>query len=106
MKKRYFLTITFTILITISYAQNPQGFFLNDWQPKTIVSPAYINTAQPSDPATVTITVNMNDTLTKACKYVFGNNAINWAGKLNTNTSIIKNVKNLNQEAGCLLNRA
>ena len=93
---RYLLTVMFAFLISLINAQNPQGFFLDGWQPKTAISPAYVNTAQPDEPATVTITVNMNDTLTKVCQYVFGNNAINWAGKMNTNTSIIKDVGNLN----------
>jgi hypothetical protein len=37
----------------------PQEFFLDDWQPKTITSPDYINTPQPVDPTNVTITVDL-----------------------------------------------
>ena len=96
---------SFTILIIFSifsssfiHAQvkNPQGFFLNDWQPKTVVSPSYDNTVQPTNAATVTITVDAGNKLTKISKYVYGNNGVPWAGKMNTDATLMKNIKNLN----------
>lgn len=89
------------ILLIISFipviltAQTPQGFFLDDWQPKSVTSPQYVQTAQTNVPATVTITVDMNNKLTKVSKYIFGNNAINWAGKMNNNPALLKNIANL-----------
>lgn len=95
MKLFYILSILFFLTIFMAKAQNPQDFFLDDWQPKTAISPDYINTPQPVEPATVTITVDLKDTITKVSKYIYGNNAVPWAGKMNTNTSIINDVSNL-----------
>jgi hypothetical protein len=93
-KLLYFLSVVITPIFGV--AQNPQGFFLDDWQPLSTTSPGYINTAQTTATPTVTVTVDMNNVLTKVSKYVFGNNAINWAGKMNTVTSLVKNINNLN----------
>ncbi len=96
---RYLIIILINLIISSTFAQtgkdSPQGFFLDDWQPKTAVSPKYINTTQPAEPATVTISVNLKDTVTKVSKYIFGNNAIPWAGKMNTKTTLIKDITNL-----------
>jgi len=94
MKTVYFFLLTFQC-IQFTVAQSPQEFFLDDWQPKTITSPEYINTPQPEEPATVTITVNFTDTISKVSKYIFGNNAVNWAGKMNNNAGLVADIKNL-----------
>lgn len=90
------LNIFLLIAVLSLNAQNPQEFFLNDWQPKSAVSPDFVNTPQPASAATVTITVNMKDTVTKVSKYIYGNNAINWAGKMNNDAAIVKSITNLN----------
>ena len=87
--------LLFTMVLSVN-AQSPQEFFLDDWQPKTAISPDFVNTPQPASAATVTITVNMKDTVTKVSKYIYGNNAINWAGKMNNNASLVKEISNLN----------
>ena len=56
MKKILFFT-TFFFSFQILMSQNPQEFYLDDWEPKTIESPSYVNTPQPIDPATVTMTL-------------------------------------------------
>ena len=94
---RILFTFSILLLNTTFYgkAQVPQEFFLDDWQPKTAVSPNYVNTPQPMDPATVTITVDLKDTITKVSKYIYGNNAIPWAGKMNTKAALLKDISNL-----------
>ena len=91
--------LMFILLVVSGYLQaqvnSPQEFFLDDWQPKKIKSPDYINVPQPADPSTVTITVDLNDTITKVSKYIYGNNAIPWAGKMNTKSTLIKDISNL-----------
>ena len=95
MRVIYILNILlFTVVLSVN-AQSPQGFFLDDWQPKTAVSPGFVNTPQPASATTVTITVNMKDTVTKVSKYIYGNNAINWAGKMNNNATLVKEISNL-----------
>lgn len=89
------LIFTFCIFAFTVKSQVPQEFFLNDWQPKTAVSPDFVVTPQPSLPANVTVTVNMKDTVTKVSKYIYGNNAINWAGKMNNNATLVKEISNL-----------
>ncbi len=95
MGKRVLIILFLNFLLFVGTAQNPQGFFLDDWQPKTVVSPPYVNTPQPTDPTTVTVTVDMNDTITKISKYIYGNNTINWAGKMNNRTGLVKDINNL-----------
>lgn len=95
MTKNFTFILLLVLPFLYSQAQDPQGFFLDDWQPKTAVSPQYINTPQAVDPATVTVTVNCNDKITKVPKYIYGNNAVNWGGKMNTKSALIKNIKNL-----------
>ncbi len=76
-------------------AQNPQEFFLDDWQSKTVESPQYTNTPQPSEPATVTVSVFFTDTITKVPKYVYGNNGVPWALKMNNNSGLMEDITKL-----------
>jgi hypothetical protein len=95
MRRFNILTLAFSLTFCVSIAQNPQGFFLDHWQPKTATSPGYINTPQPTGPSTVTITVNLKDTITKVSPYIYGNNAVPWAGKMNNDATMVKNITNL-----------
>ena len=74
---------------------NSEGFFLNDWAPKTFVAPAYSTVAAPSGNATVTINVDYSTVITKVPKYLFGNNAGAFVPQLTTSTSLINSIKNL-----------
>ncbi|OCX54410.1 alpha-L-arabinofuranosidase [Mucilaginibacter sp. PPCGB 2223] len=59
-----------------------QGFFLDDWQPKTFTVPA--STTIPSAPsaaAGVIVTVDVSQVLTKVSKYLFGNNTNPYMGQ-------------------------
>jgi hypothetical protein len=94
--KRTLLYLLFVITPVFCVAQNPQGFFLDDWQPMTAPTLSYTTTAQTTLSPTVFITVDVNNKITKVSKYVFGNNAIPWAGKLNTRATLMKDIKNLN----------
>ena len=89
------LSIAFIFVFIAVKAQHPQGFFLDDWQPKTVVSPSFINTAQPSDEINATVTVFFKDTIAKVSKYIYGNNAVNWAGKMNNTATLVSKIKKL-----------
>ncbi len=89
------LVVLLVLFFFSGKAQYNQGFFLDDWEPKEAVSPEYINTPQPEEPATVTISINLKDTITKVSKYVYGNNAINWAGKMNNKPTLVNDIYNL-----------
>ena len=60
-------------------AQNPQGFFLNDYSYKTPIIPPSAAASKPVKPATVTIQIDTNQVINKVSKYLFGNNANAWA---------------------------
>lgn len=65
----------FTILSLVCYGQNPQGFFLNDFQPRTAEIPSSVNVAKPTVPATAIVNVDVSQQITPVSKYLFGNNA-------------------------------
>lgn len=94
MNKSLFLSLVFFFFSGIVWAQ-PQGFFLDDWQPRTVTSPAYVNTVQTDQPATVIMTVDFANKIAKVSRYVFGNNGVPWAGKMNTDATLMTNIRNL-----------
>jgi hypothetical protein len=58
-----------------------QGFFLDDWQPKTFVTPTTTSTAPASGAVGVTVTVDVSQVLTKVSKYLYGNNTNPYMGQ-------------------------
>ena len=78
----------------LASAQAPQGFFLEDWQPRTTTSPSYIDVPQATNKVVVAITVDFVDTLTKVSKYLFGDNANLWTGTMANNATLMKHIKN------------
>jgi Secretion system C-terminal sorting domain len=93
--KQLLKTISFILLSAKNFAQAPQGIFLNDWQPKNISLTEYNDAARPASAATVTITVDADNVITKVPKYVFGNNANLWMGQMMTETDLINHITNL-----------
>ncbi len=73
----------------------PQGFFLDNWTPKSIEITAFDSATRTTLPATVTVTVKADSMVTKISKYVYGHNAAAWGGKLDQNTSAVTHIKNL-----------
>lgn len=93
--KPYIFVLIFSLIVHLGEAQNPQGFFLDNWQPKTCISPAYIDATQPSGTVSVIVTVDFSAKIAKVSKYVYGNNSVPWAGKMNTDATLMKNIQNL-----------
>ena len=80
---KYFTTGALSLLISFTlYGQNPENCFLEDFELKTAEIPLSESAEKPTDPATVTVTVQ-DDTLGKVSKYVFGNAIAAWAGAHN-----------------------
>jgi hypothetical protein len=88
----YLLTCTL-LLAARPYAQDP-GFFLHDWQPKNIVAPAYTDVAKPTAAATVTITADAGNVITKVSKYLFGNNCNPYMTQMVTEPVLLDHIKN------------
>jgi hypothetical protein len=83
------------ILLTQCVFSQSQGFFLSDWQPKTISITDYTDVAKPSGTANVTVTINASDTITKVSKYLFGNNSNLWMTQMVTEPSLITHLTHL-----------
>lgn len=73
-----------------------QGFFLDDWQPRTFVVPTtFTNVAPPAGSASVTVTVDVSQVLTKVSKYLFGNNTNPYMGQYVTDPVLMGYLTNL-----------
>lgn len=72
-----------------------QGFFLDNWAPKTFTAPAYTDTAVPSASASVFVAVDASNIITKVPSSVFGNNANIWSTQMITEPVLLNHVKNL-----------
>src|SRR4051812_603822 len=94
MRKCRVIIIGLICAATNSFAQN-QGFFLNDWQPKTITVTDYNDVAKPTATVNTTITINAADTITKVSKYLFGNNSNLWIGQLGSEPTVVNHLTNL-----------
>src|SRR3989304_4315326 len=95
MKKIWIVTIIMHFLVQAANSQEA-GFFLDDWETKLISPPEYVETEKPTDTFTATIKIDMLDTINKVPKYIYGNNANVWSGKMVDNPVLIRNIKNMN----------
>lgn len=95
LRKKLFFPLLFLTGATC-FSQLPQGFFLNNWQPRTIVSPSYTDVTQTTEPVTVAVTIDFKDTLTKIPRYIFGDNANLWSGPMSNNPTLMTNIANRN----------
>lgn len=73
---------------------NTIGFFLDDWQPRNFVQPAYIDTIVPL-PAAYTVTVDRSSVLTKVPRSLFGNNSNIWMTQMVTETNLLTHIANI-----------
>lgn len=78
------------------YSQTTQGFFLDNWQPKTTLSPQYNDVQQVTNAVTVAVTIDFHDTITRIPRYLFGDNANLWTGCMANNKALMKNMDNRN----------
>lgn len=94
MKKFYTVHLLMAVCLS-SFAQDPQGFFLDDFQPKTIVSPSFVSFDKPAATATVTVSADFEDVITPVSRYLFGNNANVYMTQMVDQPELIKNIKTL-----------
>jgi hypothetical protein len=95
MKKLFTTLLPIGAFYIFSFGQAPQGFFLNEWKPKNIVSPGYTEMVQPTTDVSVSVKVNFTDTLTKVPVYMFGDNHNPYTGYMSNNATLMQNMKNL-----------
>lgn len=88
-----------TTTITVTPPVEPKiastvGFFLDDWQPKNYVVPAYTDFTAPTE-ALTTVTVDASDIIAKIPQQIFGHNANTWMGTFVDQPSFMTDVTNL-----------
>ena len=62
---------------------------------KNISITDYNAVAKPVTPATVTVTIDAGNVVTKVSKYIFGNNSNAWMTQIVTETDLMNNITNL-----------
>jgi hypothetical protein len=72
-----------------------QGFFLDDWAPKSFTVPASTPAPAVLTVATDTIKIDANLVLTKISKYLFGANANLWMGQVVTVPNLMQYISDL-----------
>ncbi|MFL9483268.1 alpha-L-arabinofuranosidase [Chitinophagaceae bacterium LWZ2-11] len=88
------ILIAFFITLTVAgFAQNSQGFFLDDFQPKHAEHPKHEKYTLPVSQVTTTVTVNFQDTIARVSKYLFGNNSNTWMSQMVTQKDLMNNLK-------------
>ena len=73
---------------------NRIGFFLNDWSGQTFTIPSFTDTTIPST-ASVFITVDASNIVTKVPASVFGQNANIWMSQMVTEPALLNHITNL-----------
>src|SRR5476651_582710 len=79
-----------------SYAQNTQGFFLDNHQNKKAEIPeSYLKYIEPTEATTVEITIDYSKVLSKVSKYLYGNNANPYMTDIIGQPELLSHIKTL-----------
>lgn len=84
------------------------GFFMNEWQPKNFIAPAFIDTTNAV--GSTIVTINTANVITKVAPTLFGNNTNLWMTQMVTETALLNHITNLHPRilrgpAGSLSNK-
>jgi hypothetical protein len=75
---------------------NTIGFFLDDWASKNFTIPSsYDEVPKPSADATVFVTIDAANVITKIPKTIAGHNANSWMGQIVTDATLMNHINNL-----------
>ncbi len=97
MKMYYSILVCLLTFAVQSNAQDTQGFFLNDFAPKSATVPAYTEYAKPAS-TNVTVAADMGNVVTKVSKYLFGNNANLYMTQMVDQPGLLGNIKTLSPQ--------
>jgi len=93
---RFFnLQMFWLIIPVIVYGQSTPNCFLNDYYPKYISPPLFMDTVKPSAAPSVTVTIHGADTLGPVSNYMFGNATAVWVGTNINNTTLVPYLQQL-----------
>jgi len=95
------LSASIFTLISVFFLFSPisaqDDYFLEDWTPKSIASPAeYVSVERSSEQPTVNVVINFTAPITKVSEYNFGNNANVYTTRMWDNLYLVQNLRNLN----------
>ena len=93
--KAAFNLLVLVILSRSAFGQNPQGFFLDDFQHRAFVAPQSTASTKSDKATTVTINVNFADVVTPVSKYLFGNNANIWMTQMVDQPTLMSGITKL-----------
>ncbi len=94
MKKLSFALVILLSLSLWAKAQS-QGFFLDDWEPKSISITDYVDVSKPTASATAIVNIEAGNEISKVSKYVFGNNANVYMTQMVDQPQLLENIRNL-----------
>jgi hypothetical protein len=97
MKKIFLLSSTILLLISnnLIKAQETQGFFLDNFKPKTAIIPQSEEMKKPADKALTVVSIDFKDTIAKVSNYLFGNNANTYMTQIVSQPKLIKYISDL-----------
>jgi hypothetical protein len=72
-----------------------QGFFLDAWQARTFNAPQAVAGSVADGAATDSVTIDVNQVITKTPPYVFGANSNLWMGQVVTQANLMQYIKDL-----------
>ena len=91
---RIIIILGFGIRILVG-AEPPPGFFLDDFQPKKATIPPFREVTLAQSRPTVTVEIDIGDTLTKVPQYIYGHNANVYMTQMVNEPTLIGYIKQL-----------
>jgi hypothetical protein len=74
---------------------NTIGFFLDDWTPKNFTVPSYNDVPKASENASVFVTIDASNVITKIPKSITGQNSNLWMSQIVTEVPLMNHLTNL-----------
>jgi hypothetical protein len=94
--QRLIICLGLCLLCNVGFSQVPQGFFLDDHQPKTAINPSsFVEKTKPSTAATVSVSVDFQNSITPVSRYLFGNNANVFMTQMVDQPALLNKIKTL-----------
>lgn len=91
---RIIIILGFGIRILVG-AEPPQGFFLDDFQSKKATVPPFKEVTLTQSRSTVTVEIDIGDTLTRVPRYIYGHNANVYMTQMVNEPTLIGYIKQL-----------
>ena len=94
MKKTSIILIAFLFTSFMVKGQEP-GFFLDDWEPKSIEITDYTSVSKPSESASAYVNIDYANEITPVSKYLFGNNTNPYMTQMVDQPTLLQYIKDV-----------